>query len=144
MGSSRIISFDEVEDCLSRGWIVVVPEFRLCPQVDILSGPVTDVRDCLSWIHDKLNGLINNILPPKLISVDTSRIAAYGMCSGAAVAGCLGVCSSFFLLQDLTIAHDTPANIHIVRCSQAGMRSTLLVFFFELHPSHVESTIRSC
>lgn len=98
MGSTKVVSFDQVRDCLDRGWIVVIPEFRLCPQVDVLSA-TTDVRDCLAWIHDgSLNyQLGSRILPPQGSSsdtlpfgVDTDRIAAYGMSSGAGIAGCLG------------------------------------------------------
>lgn len=46
-GSSRLINADQLQDCLSRNWIVLSPQFRLCPQVDILEGPIGDTRACL-------------------------------------------------------------------------------------------------
>jgi acetyl esterase/lipase len=52
LGSSSIISMDQVRDCLARNWIVVAANHRLCPGVDILSGPMRDCRDLLAWIYD--------------------------------------------------------------------------------------------
>ncbi|KAK6829218.1 hypothetical protein RU639_003603 [Aspergillus parasiticus] len=53
LGNSRMVSIPQIEDCLSRGWIVVVPNHRLCPGVNILEGPVEDCRDLLAWIYDE-------------------------------------------------------------------------------------------
>lgn len=50
LGDSSLISTSQVTDCLNRGWIVVAPNHRLCPQVDISDGPLMDVRDCLGWV----------------------------------------------------------------------------------------------
>ena len=52
LGHSRMVSFSQIEDCLERGWIVVVPNPRLCPGVNLLNGPMEDIRDLLSWIYD--------------------------------------------------------------------------------------------
>ncbi|GKZ25035.1 hypothetical protein AbraCBS73388_000469, partial [Aspergillus brasiliensis] len=52
LGHSRMVSMPQVDDCLARSWIVVVPNHRLCPQVNMLEGPITDIRDLLAWIYD--------------------------------------------------------------------------------------------
>jgi hypothetical protein len=52
LSSSSMFYSDQINDCLDRGWIVVVPNHRLCPQVSLLEGPMQDCRDLLEWIHD--------------------------------------------------------------------------------------------
>ncbi|RHZ45151.1 uncharacterized protein CDV56_104287 [Aspergillus thermomutatus] len=59
LGHSRMVSMPQIQDCLDRGWIVLVPNHRLCPQVDILEGPMTDCRDLLRWVY---NGHLDSIL----------------------------------------------------------------------------------
>src|SRR3954466_15628932 len=59
LGHSRMVSLPQVKDCLDRGWIVLVPNHRLCPGVNILEGPMQDIRDLLTWIHD---GHLNKVL----------------------------------------------------------------------------------
>ncbi|BAE64338.1 unnamed protein product [Aspergillus oryzae RIB40] len=61
LGNSRMVSIPQIEDCLSRGWIVVVPNHRLCPGVNILEGPVEDCRDLLTWVYDgRLEGFLRD------------------------------------------------------------------------------------
>ncbi|RAQ64772.1 hypothetical protein COH20_012189 [Aspergillus flavus] len=61
LGNSRMVSIPQIEDCLSRGWIVVVPNHRLCPGVNILEGPVEDCRDLLTWVYDgRLGGFLRD------------------------------------------------------------------------------------
>lgn len=52
LGSSKMVNLDQVQDCLDRGWIVLAPNHRLCPQVNLLEGPIQDCRDLLSWVYD--------------------------------------------------------------------------------------------
>ncbi|KAI1694095.1 hypothetical protein Ddc_22353 [Ditylenchus destructor] len=40
VGSARMVNQDQIEHCLERGWIMVVPNHRLCPGVDLLEGPL--------------------------------------------------------------------------------------------------------
>ncbi|KAB8072405.1 Alpha/Beta hydrolase protein [Aspergillus leporis] len=51
LGNSRMVSISQIQDCLDRNWIVVVPDHRICPGVNILDGPVEDCRDLLSWVY---------------------------------------------------------------------------------------------
>lgn len=93
LGARSMVNKDQVKDCLDRGWIVVVPDHRLCPQVNVLEGPMSDVRDLLAWIHD--DGLETSFSQSenhnvKNIKVDKERIMAFGTSSGGHLALSLG------------------------------------------------------
>ncbi|KAJ6032950.1 uncharacterized protein N7446_008756 [Penicillium canescens] len=88
LGHSRMVSLPQVKDCLDRGWIVLVPNHRLCPGVNILEGPMQDIRDLLTWIHD---GHLNKVLcGHETYSADIDNIAAFGTSSGGTLALGLG------------------------------------------------------
>ncbi|KAB8216801.1 Alpha/Beta hydrolase protein [Aspergillus novoparasiticus] len=90
LGNSRMVSIPQIEDCLSRGWIVVVPNHRLCPGVNILEGPVEDCRDLLAWIYDgRLEGFLRD-QGVQMVSVDTEKVMAFGTSSGGFLALSLG------------------------------------------------------
>lgn len=86
-GSSRLINADQLQNCLSRNWIVLSPQFRLCPQVDILEGPIGDTRACLAWVQ---SGRLGRELSSRGFTADLDRMASYGMSSGGSLALCLG------------------------------------------------------
>ncbi|KAF4985497.1 hypothetical protein FDECE_16518 [Fusarium decemcellulare] len=90
LGSSKMINKDQVSDCLSRGWIVLGPNHRLCPQVDLFEGPVQDCRDLLSWVHQ--GGLATAIrdLARSNLAPDLDHVFAFGTSSGGHLALCLG------------------------------------------------------
>lgn len=70
---------------------MLVPEFRLCPQVDIHSGPLTDVRDCLDWVHRGcLEEELSRHSQTRHVMAQVERIGAYGMSSGGQLALGLG------------------------------------------------------
>lgn len=62
-------------------------KFRLCPQVDILEGPVGDTRACLAWVQ---SGGIDRELEKHGFVADLDRIVSYGMSSGGGIELCLG------------------------------------------------------
>ena len=82
LGHSRMVSLPQINDCLTRGWIVLVPNHRLCPAVNVLEGPMQDIRDLLTWIHD---GHLDKVLPTGY-SADLEKIAAFGTSSGGTLA----------------------------------------------------------
>lgn len=88
LGDSRMISIPQVDDCLSRDWIVVVPNHRLCPQLNIQDGPLRDVRDCLEWVYadDGLDRFLRESEEGKGYSVDKERVMAFGTSSGGMLA----------------------------------------------------------
>ena len=88
LGDSRMISIPQVTDCLSRGWIVVVPTHRLCPQVDIRDRPLCDVRNCLEWVYDGdgLEGFLQSTPGLEGYRGDRERVMAFGTSSGGMLA----------------------------------------------------------
>ncbi|CAG7950662.1 unnamed protein product [Penicillium olsonii] len=87
LGHSRMVSLPQISDCLARGWIVLVPNHRLCPAVNILEGPMQDIRDLLSWIQD---GHLDNVISSRGYCADLDNIAAFGTSSGGHLALSLG------------------------------------------------------
>lgn len=87
LGHSRMVSKDQIKDCLDRGWIVLVPNHRLCPQVNILDGPMRDCRDLLSWVY---NGSLDQVLARKadtaIFKGDLEKVVAFGTSSGGHLA----------------------------------------------------------
>lgn len=86
LGSSKMVNRDQVEDCLSRGWIVLAPNHRLCPQVDLLDGPMRDCRDLLAWVY---NGGLSKAISAgtgKQCKVDYDHVFAFGTSSGGTLA----------------------------------------------------------
>lgn len=86
LGSSDMVNKDQIQDCLNRGWIVLVPNHRLCPQVDLLDGPMRDCRDLLAWVYD--GGLQDAVSSETNISysLDLDHVFAFGTSSGGTLA----------------------------------------------------------
>jgi len=87
LGSASMVSKDQVLDCTERGWIVLALEHRLCPQVDILEGPMKDVRDALTWVQD--GGLDRELAKSPSTSIfkaDVAKLVATGTSSGGQLA----------------------------------------------------------
>lgn len=85
LGNSRMNSNLQITDCLSRGWIVVAPNHRLCPQVDVLEGPISDCRRLWQWVHA---GDLDKTLADHghKITVDRSRMVVIGTSAGGMIA----------------------------------------------------------
>lgn len=85
LGHAGINSKDQIEDCTRRGWIVLAIEHRLCPGVNILDGPMTDVCDALSWAQ---SGGLAKVLKEngREIEADTERVMVMGTSSGGHLA----------------------------------------------------------
>ncbi|KAJ5698192.1 hypothetical protein N7462_000197 [Penicillium macrosclerotiorum] len=88
LGTSRMVSMPQVNDCLERGWIVLVPNHRLCPGVNLLEGPMQDIRDLLAWVHvGHLDTVLEKHGP---YQADLDNVAAFGTSSGGTLALGLG------------------------------------------------------
>lgn len=93
LGHSRMVSKPQITDCLERGWIVLVPNHRLCPGVNLLEGPMQDIRDLLAWVYDgHLDAVLQEQGP---YGADLENVAAFGTSSGGHLAMSL-VCDSFY------------------------------------------------
>lgn len=87
MGSTQLIPAAEVSALVEMGFVVILPEYQLCPQVSLHDGPVTDARDCYAWARTTLPGLLRQ---DALINVDPLRIVVMGHSAGANLALLLG------------------------------------------------------
>jgi acetyl esterase/lipase len=89
LGHAAMNNKDQIQDCLERGWIVLAIEHRLCPGVDVLEGPMTDVRDVLRFIQ---NGQLGEVLESQAsgsgVQADQERILVMGTSSGGMLALC--------------------------------------------------------
>lgn len=84
LGHSRMVSLPQVHDCLERGWIVLVPNHRLCPGVNLLEGPMQDIRDLLAWVYD---GHLDAVLKEQgAYRADLENVGAFGTSSGGHLA----------------------------------------------------------
>jgi acetyl esterase/lipase len=123
LGSSKMVNQDQVLDCLVRSWIVLAPNHRLCPQVNLLEGPMQDCRDLLAWVYD--GGLEQAISEEdQLHQLDLDHVFAFGTSSGGTLALCLvsetRLASVKILLQH-DLSHDLLLNsLGIWRPSSCG------------------------
>ncbi|RDW61218.1 uncharacterized protein DSM5745_10716 [Aspergillus mulundensis] len=93
LGHSGMVSKPQISDCLARNWIVAVPNHRLCPGVDVRSGPMSDIRDFLAWIYAQTDGLDSFLQSQEGAEgycVDEERVMAFGTSSGGMLALSLG------------------------------------------------------
>jgi acetyl esterase/lipase len=89
LGHAGMNNKDQIADCLERGWIVLALEHRLCPSLNILEGPMTDVRDALAWAQN--GGLAEALVkeePREAAKVDGERVMVMGTSSGGHLALC--------------------------------------------------------
>lgn len=89
LGHAGMNNKDQIEDSLNRGWIVLAIEHRLCPGVDILEGPMTDVRDALAWVQKgELSRVLHAEMEGNAPKVDDERVMLMGTSSGGHMALC--------------------------------------------------------
>lgn len=104
LGSFKMNNADQIQDCLGRGWIVLSIEYRLCPGVDILEGPMSDSRDALRWVQN--GGLANSLekacgAPAAPVQADPDRVMVMGASAGGHLSLCM-VRTPFGRLGNLT------------------------------------------
>jgi acetyl esterase/lipase len=80
LGSTNMIPKTQIAALVEKGFIVVTPEYRLCPQVSLYDGPVQDAKDVLAWCQEKLPTLLKNL------QVDSKIVVAMGHSAGGLLA----------------------------------------------------------
>jgi acetyl esterase/lipase len=103
LGHSDMVNKDQVQDCLDRGWIVVVPNHRLSPQVDLFEGPVQDIRDLLVWIHERRLDAVIAKVSSSGVRGDVEKVVAFGTSAGGTLALSL---VSFTSSYEKSFAHE--------------------------------------
>ncbi|KAH8629576.1 hypothetical protein IG631_16833 [Alternaria alternata] len=87
LGHAGINNRDQIADCVERGWIVLSIEHRLCPGVNVLEGPMEDVKDVLGWVQNGgLAGVLKESENGNKVRVDEGRVMVMGTSSGGHLA----------------------------------------------------------
>ena len=73
----------QIDDLVKLGFVVVVPEYRLCPQVNAYDGPIQDAKDSFIWTKETLPRLLEQETG---VTVDPARVAAMGHSAGGNLA----------------------------------------------------------
>ena len=80
--SKRAIRPYQTQYLLDNGYLPVSVDYRLCPEIDLIAGPMTDVRDALGWVRDKLP----DIARARGVPVDPTKVIAVGWSTGGHLA----------------------------------------------------------
>lgn len=84
IGSKDLIPQPQVTKLVQDfGFIVVAPNYRLCPTISIYDGPLADVKDAYNWSQTELPGILSD---EENLNVDPRRIVAFGYSAGATLA----------------------------------------------------------
>jgi acetyl esterase/lipase len=76
-----------INTLLTLGFVVVLPEYRLCPQVGLYNGPISDAKDALVWVRESLPLLL---MREAGVEVDPRKVVAIGQSAGGNLALHLG------------------------------------------------------
>jgi acetyl esterase/lipase len=89
MLSRKDIRNKQVQHLLQHGVLPISVDYRLCPEVNIVDGPMTDVRDAFIWARTQLPKL--KLRSSHYLEIDSSRVAVVGWSTG----GTLGLSLSW-------------------------------------------------
>ncbi|MCJ1436576.1 hypothetical protein MMC27_005956 [Xylographa pallens] len=67
---------------LARGLLPVSIDYRLCPEINLIDGPITDVCDAYAWVQKGLQ----DIMGTKGIQIDKQKIVVIGWSTGGHLA----------------------------------------------------------
>ena len=67
---------------LAHGVLPVSIDYRLCPEINMIDGPITDVCDAYAWVQKGLQ----DVMRSKGISVDEQKIVVIGWSTGGHLA----------------------------------------------------------
>ncbi|KAL2844378.1 hypothetical protein BJY01DRAFT_248203 [Aspergillus pseudoustus] len=88
MLSRKDIRTKQVQHLIRNGILPVSVDYRLCPEVNIVDGPMRDVREAYVWARTQLASLKLNAAP--YLNIDASRVAVVGWSTGGTLALTLG------------------------------------------------------
>lgn len=83
MLSRKDIRPQQIKIMLENGLLPVSIDYRLCPELKLIEGPITDICDALQWARDVLPTL--KLKCPGL-QVDGDQVVAIGWSSGGHLA----------------------------------------------------------
>ena len=80
--SRRAIRPYQTQFLLDNDYLPVSIDHRLCPEIDLISGPLTDVRDALAWVRNQLP----EIAEARGINIDPAKVIVLGWSTGGHLA----------------------------------------------------------
>ncbi|KAL3250624.1 hypothetical protein ABHI18_011097 [Aspergillus niger] len=86
MLSRKDIRPAQTKHLISAGFLPVSIDYRLCPEVNLIDGPMADVRDAYCWARTQLPSVMGR----SGIMVDGSRVVVVGWSTGGHLAMSLG------------------------------------------------------
>jgi acetyl esterase/lipase len=83
IGSRDMIPHAQIASLTEAGFVVVAPDYQLCPGISIYDGPLQDAKDIYTWCKTKLPEALAS---DTKIRVDPTRIVTVGYSAGALMA----------------------------------------------------------
>lgn len=81
--SKRAVRPAQTDFLLANGMLPISLDYRLCPEVNLVDGPMTDIRDAYAWVQ---RGGLQDVLHNRGIKIDTKRIVVIGWSTGGHLA----------------------------------------------------------
>ncbi|KAL4961544.1 uncharacterized protein BDV14DRAFT_203730 [Aspergillus stella-maris] len=88
MLSRKDIRTKQIQHLIRNGILPVSVDYRLCPEVNIVDGPMRDVKDAYIWARKQLSSL--KLYSSPYLQIDDSRVAVIGWSTGGTLALTLG------------------------------------------------------
>ena len=88
--SRRAIRPFQTQYLLDNNFLPVSIDYRLCPEVNLIDGPIADVRDAYKWAKTSLPALVAQWG----VTVDSRNVVVIGWSTGGHLATTLGWTSS--------------------------------------------------
>lgn len=82
MLSKKAIRPAQTAHLLQNGILPVSFDYRLCPEINLIDGPIADIRDAYLWTKNKLPVILSR----HAVKVDTTRIGIIGWSTGGHLA----------------------------------------------------------
>ena len=83
MLSRKAIRPAQTKHLISQGFLPVSIDYRLCPEVTMIDGPLSDVKSGYCWARSELP---SRLLAEHGVSVDSEKIVAIGWSTGGHLA----------------------------------------------------------
>ena len=106
VGSTELIPKSQISTLVRLGFVVVLPEYRLSPQVSIWDGAFADAKDCLVWTRQTLPGLLKQETG---ITVSPKKVVAMGQSAGGSLP--LHLVSNRLLTSKSSLPHQVATDI---------------------------------
>ena len=80
--SKKAVRPHQIQFLLDKGILPVSFDYRLCPETNLIDGPITDVRDALLWAQQELPAITSS----QDYVIDSDRIVVIGWSTGGYLA----------------------------------------------------------